>query len=80
MILIKAEGHPRVVSQHSFQGGDPKTNCSRATDVSAAHERRRRELLARTVAARTHLQVRRLKVRSHQGVVEVIEGGRKLFI
>ena len=37
MILIKAEGHPRVVSQHSFQGGDPKTNCSRATEVSAAH-------------------------------------------
>ena len=79
MILIKAEGHPRVVSQHSFQGGDPKTNCSLATETSTAYWVQTQRAPGPNSRS-THLQVRRLEVRGHQRVVEVVEGGRKLFI
>ena len=36
MRLIKAEGRPSVVSQHSFQGWDPRTNCSLGTEILTA--------------------------------------------
>ena len=76
MMLITAEGHPSVVSQHSFQGWDPRTNCSLATEILTADQR----APGPSGAVHTHLQVRWLEVRGYQAVVEVIEGGRKLLI